>query len=82
MNIKMNCKLYKITGEMLEKANYDLELTYKDATKKGLVIAFSESQVIDWLYELRGTTYKQESERYSKLKGDLKNLKKDMMLKQ
>ena len=77
MNIKMNCKLYKITGEMLEKANYDLELTYKDATKKGLVIAFSESQVIDWLYELRGTTYKQESERYSKLKGDLKNLKKD-----
>ena len=67
---------------MLEKANYDLELTYKNATKKGLVIAFSESQVIDWIYELRRTTYKQESERYSKLKGELKNLKRTNLNKE
>ena len=78
----MNCKLYKITGEMLEKGNYDLKLTYKDATKKGLVIAFSESQVIDWLYELRRTTYKQESARYSELKGELKNLKRTNLNKE
>ena len=78
MNIKMNCKLMKVTGKMLDGANYNLRLTYKEAMKKQVVIAFSESQVIDWVYELRGTTFTDASKRFSELKGQLKQGKGNM----
>lgn len=78
MNIKMNVKLMKLDGKMLDGANYNLRLTYKEAMKKQVVIAFSESQVIDWIYELRGTTFEDASARYSELKGLLKQAKGDV----
>jgi hypothetical protein len=75
---KMNCKLYKLEGKMLDGANYNLSLTYKNAMKKQVVIAFSDSQVIDWIFEFRGTTFEDASKRYSELKGLLKQRKGDV----
>ena len=68
----MNNKLYKVTDKMLESSNYNLKLSYSEAIKKQVVIAFSESQFTSWIYELRGTTQEEASSRYSFLKGQLK----------
>ena len=68
----MNVKLMKLDGKMLNNSNWDLRISYKEAMKKQVVIAFADSQVIDWIYELRGTTYAEASKRYSELKGLLK----------
>ena len=68
----MNVNLYKVDGKILRDANWNLKLDFKKAMDKDFIIAFSSSQVIDWIYELRGTTYRQASETYSELKGLLK----------
>lgn len=68
----MNVKLYKVDGKTLRAANWNLDMDFNKALSKDFIISFSGSQVIDWIYELRGTSYKQASETYSELKGLLK----------
>ena len=82
----LNMKLFKVESSFLRSNKWDAQLTYSEAEQQGYVIAFSQSQVSDWLYELRGTSYNEVVEKVATLKrraktkeGNIKEIKKQIL---
>lgn len=72
-----NVNLYKLTGEVFkvqvegkkEKAvTNEVNITYREAERLGCVIAFGESQLMEWIYANRGI----ELDQLGKIAGELK----------
>lgn len=82
----LNMKLFKVESKFLKNNKWDAQLSYSEAEQLGYVIAFSQSQVSDWIYELRGTSYNEVVEKVSTLKrkaktkeGNIKEIKKQIL---
>lgn len=61
-----------IDSKELAEAKGEMVLSREVATKEGKIIGIANSQVIDWLYELRGTSYEQMCEQVSELKQQMR----------
>ena len=64
-----NVRIMKLEGKYLEDNKFNVKLSWKDAEKLAYTIQLATSQVIDWVYECRGTTYAEVNEEVSRLKG-------------
>lgn len=69
----INMKMMMIQGKDLAEVKGDLQLSREEAVKSGKIIGISSSQVVDWIYELRGTTYLEMCEQVGTLKQQMKN---------
>ncbi len=74
----INLKLLQITGKKLGEAKGDLNVDLAQAMKDGEVIGISSSQVIDWIFEQRGTSYIQLCEQVVNLKQDKSKSKREI----
>ena len=64
----INMKMMMIEGKDLAEVNGSLTLSYQQADEEGKIIGISSSQVTDWIYEQRGTTYNEVCEKVRDLK--------------
>ena len=62
-----------IQSKDLAEVKGDLQLSREEAVKSGKIIGISSSQVVDWIYELRGTTYLEMCEQVGTLKQQMKD---------
>lgn len=67
-----NLKIVKLKNGELKKANYNIKMSIEELQDKGLIITLSRSQLIDWLLEFKGTTWKQLDLISKKLRGKKK----------
>ena len=74
----INLKLLQISGKKLGEAKGELNVDLTQAMKDGEVIGISSSQVIDWIFELRGTSYIQLCEQVVNLKQDKSKSKREI----
>lgn len=81
-----NVNLYKLTGEVFkvqvegkkEKAiTNEVNITYREAERLGCVIAFGESQLIEWIYANRGIELSKLGEIAGELKTKIRNSQGD-----
>ena len=64
-----NVRIMKLEGKYLEENKFNVSLSWKDAEKMAYTIQLGVNQVLDWVYESRGTTYAEVNEEVSRLKG-------------
>ena len=64
-----NVRIMKLEGKYLEENKFNVKLNWKDAEKMAYTIQLGVNQVLDWVYESRGTTYAEVNEEVSRLKG-------------
>ncbi|WVR22058.1 MAG: hypothetical protein [Malazfec virus 1] len=68
----LNMNIMIIEGKNLAQENGGLALSYQQAVESGQTINISPSQVTDWIYELRGTTYLEMCEQVIVLKQQMR----------
>lgn len=68
----VNLMMMMIESKELAEANGEMVLSRELAVKQGKIIGIANSQVVDWLYELRGTTYEQMREQVIEMKQQMK----------
>lgn len=78
----INVKMMMVDSKELAEIKGELELSRQEATKEGKIIGIAQSQVIDWLYELRNTSYEQMCEQVSELKQQMKKAKNRKAIKE
>ena len=73
----INLKVMMVESKQLAEAKGELVLTHEEATKNGQIIGIASSQVIDWIYGLRGMTYEQMCGQVNNLKQQMKQADKE-----
>ena len=61
-------EIVKISGAFLKESKYDVNITLEELENKGFIIGIANSQMTEWLDELRGTSTEELEELYVELR--------------